>query len=372
MSLSKPQYSAYPVGASANVHIFIDGLHCTFKTTIIEMLRRCGHKVVSGDFAAWTKMFPEFLQKHLNPLLSKLYDLNFQRDIYNGNDGRPTFYDRSIFAGPLYDAIRRIQTGGDLEKELCDFVKFVEGAIKCGIVESNWFFLITRVHPSCKELLLQRAQKRNNNIDDHSSQFLKLEEIFFDKLAETLGKYRCFVFTSFLDDESQDLMFDLALSMTSNFMFSYGARVNGGDNTVDLLAAQDLLVDGHTFVPTTSAFLFGRGVNAVIYGKSSKAGALVTHSGVVDPFFFDTLTVFQSPARGPFQIYRGDRVAQVVFSGREQMVLQERPALSNRIIAANSRGGFGSTNNSDPVGAMVSPQTPRASCLWREMTNSEA
>jgi dUTP diphosphatase len=124
-----------------------------------------------------------------------------------------------------------------------------------------------------------------------------------------------------------------------------------GDAGLDLPSRIDLIIDPgeRATVPTGIAVAIPRGYAGFVLPRSGLASrhgiALVNSPGLVDSGYRGEMAIvlINTDKHEPFQIKRGDRIAQLVIQRVEDVVLKRSEELSE---TSRGSGGFGSTGKS--------------------------
>lgn len=121
-----------------------------------------------------------------------------------------------------------------------------------------------------------------------------------------------------------------------------------GDAGMDLYSSADLIINpgARELVPTGIALAIPVGVVGLIHPRSGlaiKHGISVVNSpGTIDSGYRGEIKVIliNHDPKTPFEVKKGDRIAQIVFQRYEEVILEEVEYLPD---SARGDGGFGST-----------------------------
>jgi dUTP pyrophosphatase len=126
------------------------------------------------------------------------------------------------------------------------------------------------------------------------------------------------------------------------------AYARPGDAGLDLLARQGVVLapgGGRALVPTGVAVAIPEGYAGFVLPRSGLAlrfGVTIANApGLIDAGYRDELKVvlLNTDPHDPYEVHRGDRIAQLVVQPVEECRLVERPTLDGE----NRGGGFGHT-----------------------------
>ena len=121
-----------------------------------------------------------------------------------------------------------------------------------------------------------------------------------------------------------------------------------GDAGMDLFSSVDVVVNPgeRSLIPTGIAVAIPEGYVGLIHPRSGlaiKNGiSLVNSPGTIDAGYRGEIRVIliNHDPQEPFEVKKGDRIAQIVFQKYEQVILEEVEFLPNTV---RGEGGFGST-----------------------------
>jgi dUTP pyrophosphatase len=141
------------------------------------------------------------------------------------------------------------------------------------------------------------------------------------------------------------------------------ARAHPGDAGVDLYAAADaeLGPGERTLMPTGIAIALPDGYAAFVHPRSGLATrhgvTIVNAPGTVDAGYRGEIrvTLLNTDREVPFQIRRGDRIAQLIVQRVERVIFHEVSKLPGSVRADR---GFGSTGGAGDSGAQATFQRP--------------
>lgn len=278
--------------------IALEGTACLGKSSCIDTLAEMGFPVIKGDFGDHIKQFNCLKTKKYSSIIQGAYGI-----FLNTRSQDNHLHDRSPLANIIYDLIHQVLEEQQTEEAAYEDLEKIMPLLRPML--RDWFVIVLESSET-DEHLLNRMKKRNNGIDVMSLEYVRLQNNFWNFLANKLGLLRlCVSDWPTLHFEVARLV-NLLISGKPIIFSGYSKQKPNSDAGYDLTCEEDQQIEANvaTAIKLRERVYIPSGYHGHIIERSSASFDLSVRGGIIDAHYMGPLSATViSPTSHTFKKY---------------------------------------------------------------------